>query len=413
MTLPPGSGREPLELLLADVAIRLQLSATDYQKALDRYDAVSTWIERDGSPLSECVDIFYPQGSMAIGATVAARATDDEFDIDVVAQLRLPAGMHSIGPLDLLFDAIRGERGSRYYDMAERKTRCVTIHYADGMHLDVTPSVRIAGTPDRESWIFHDRPENPTEPGKRLIANPYGFAQWFNAVTPPDPVVSRFLMERASEYYTLLEAKRAADAEPVPPREPPLRRSDVVILQLLKRWRNLRYALRVGRRPPSILFAKIVAENVGVGLNLPDSLRHHARNLRDRVRDFHDSGRLVHACNPVCGSDVLTDRWPADFREQRVFVEDLSRLVRQVERLVGGCPLDEMRAIMADLFGEQPTGRAFEVFNETLGDAVRTGSSAHRPGLGAVAISGLGLSSPASARPTRRHTFFGHHPRGR
>ena len=243
------------------------------------------------------------------------------------------------------------------------------------------------------------------------MANPYGFAQWFNAVTPPDPVVSKFLMERASQYYTLLEAKRAADAEPVPPREPPLRRSDVVVLQLLKRWRNLRYAPRVGRRPPSILFAKFVADSVGAGLSLSEALRHHARNLRDQVRDCHDSGRLLHACNPVCERDVLTDRWPANFAEQRVFVEDLARLVRQVERLVGGRSLDEMRAIMAELFGEQPTGRAFELFNESLGDAARSGRSAHRPGLGAVALPGLGLSSSASARQTPRHTFYGGRPR--
>ena len=60
MTLPPGSGQEPLDLLLADVAIRLQLSATDYKKAVDRYEAVSTWIERDESPLSDCVGRVLP-----------------------------------------------------------------------------------------------------------------------------------------------------------------------------------------------------------------------------------------------------------------------------------------------------------------------------------------------------------------
>ena len=413
MMSSPLSAREPLELLLADVAIRLQLSATDHTKAVDRYEAVSTWIERDGSRLRDRVELFYAQGSMAIGATVAARATDDEFDIDVVAQLCLPQPMRPEAPLDLLWEAIRGERGSRYYDMAERKTRCVTVNYKDGMHLDVTPALRIGGTPERESWIFHDRPEDPIEPSTRLVANPYGFAQWFNGVTPPDTDFARFLMERTSRYYTLLKAQRAADAEPVPPREPPLRRSDVVVLQLLKRWRNLRYSRRAGRRPPSILLAKLVGDGVGAGLRLAEGLRHHARNLRDQFRACHDRGLLLHSSNPVCERDVLTDRWPANLAEQGVFVDDLSHLVRQVERMVGDRSLDEMRAIMAGLFGEQPTNRVFGAFNQTLGDAARTGNSGYRRGLGTAAIPGLGLSASASAQETPRHTFYGESPADR
>ena len=73
----PGSRYQasPIDLLLADVAIRVQLSRTDYDKAVRRYETVSEWIERDGSPLVDLVALFYPQGSMAIGATTAARGT--------------------------------------------------------------------------------------------------------------------------------------------------------------------------------------------------------------------------------------------------------------------------------------------------------------------------------------------------
>ena len=76
---PPYQVR-PLDLLLADVAIRVQLSRTDYDKAGHRYQRVSHWVERDGSRLAGLIRLFYPQGSMAIGATIAARGTD-EFDI--------------------------------------------------------------------------------------------------------------------------------------------------------------------------------------------------------------------------------------------------------------------------------------------------------------------------------------------
>ena len=138
---------DPVDILLADVAIRVQLSRTDYDKAVSRYQTINKWIERDGSLLKERVELFYPQGSMAIGATIASRLKTDEFDIDVVSQLDLPDNTSPQKVLDLLFEAIRGEPGSQYYQMAERRTRCVTVHYSDAMHLDVTPALRRDGNP--------------------------------------------------------------------------------------------------------------------------------------------------------------------------------------------------------------------------------------------------------------------------
>ena len=67
-----------LDILLADIAIRLQLSQTAHAKAVGRYEAIRKWIEREGSPLAGLVDLFSPQGSMAIGATIASEETNDE-----------------------------------------------------------------------------------------------------------------------------------------------------------------------------------------------------------------------------------------------------------------------------------------------------------------------------------------------
>ena len=50
-------------------------------------DAINEWLEREDSPLAGFVRDFYPQGGFAIGATVARHSSDDEFDIDVMADL--------------------------------------------------------------------------------------------------------------------------------------------------------------------------------------------------------------------------------------------------------------------------------------------------------------------------------------
>ena len=411
-TMPrPSPLADPADALLADVAIRVQLNRTNYDRAVDRYQAINGWIERDDSPLRDRVERFYPQGSMAVGATIASKLRTDEFDIDVVAQLDLPADVPPKQALDLLYRTIKGPPGSRYHRMTKRRTRCVTIQYGDRMHLDVTPMVRRWSTPEREGWIFHHRPETPHEPGYPLVTNPYGFAEWFKGNTPADDAFADIFEARASA-YDRSQMLAEAVSDPVPPQEPPFRKSKaVIVLQLLKRWRNVQYDARPGRRPPSIMIAKLVVDAANHTDHLSEELLRQARHMLSVFRESHDSGRHIRIVNPVCPQDVLTDRWPVSRQDQITYIRDLEILVANVERLVSGCDLEEMRQIMTRLFGEEPTGKAFAAFNECMGAGVRSGQSRHRPGLGNLVIpgtvTGAGAEVSPVSRPTPPHRFYG------
>ncbi len=415
MTKKTNHSRPPFtdtaDILLADVAIRVQLSRTDYNKAVQRYQTINDLVERDGSQLKDRVELFYPQGSMSIGATIASKLKTDEFDIDIVAQLDLSVNVSPREALDLLYEVIRGEPGSRYYRMAKRRTRCVTIDYSDDMHLDVTPTVRMNGTPELQSWIFHHRAESPQEPSYRLIANPYGFAEWFKVNTPPDSDFSDIFEKRAEEYeqekFRIL-AKAASD--PVPSQEPPFRKSKaVIVLQLLKRWRNVQYDSRPGRRPPSIMIAKLVADAANHTEHLSEELLYQAQNLWSFFRQFHDRNRLVRVVNPVCTEDVLTDRWPESFQDQAQFISDLENLVQKAEQLVAECDLEAMQKIIASLFGEAPTTEAVRAFNELTGKEIGGGRSQHDPQKGGLVIpvAVASVAAPSITRATPRHTFMG------
>jgi hypothetical protein len=185
-----------LDVMLADIAIRIQLTPADYQTAVEHFDAINEWMDRADSPLHGRIELFYPPGGFMIGATTARHATDAEFDIDVMAQINWPANIDPEAALFTAHSAIRGEPGSRYYRKSERKTRCSTVRY-DGMHLDVTPSVRFIGREDRTSLIFHSKPSDPKEPKRTLLANPFGFGQWFIARTPADEIFGLYF-EKAS-----------------------------------------------------------------------------------------------------------------------------------------------------------------------------------------------------------------------
>jgi hypothetical protein len=396
---------DPVDALFADVAIRVQLSATDYGKAASRNRVINDHLEREGSLLRGHVNLLYPQGSMAVGATIASRLRTDEYDIDVVAELALPAETPAEVTLNLLFHSLRGERGSRYYDLVERRTRCVTIHYADRMHIDLTPAVLLPGSQSRTSVLFHHRPSDPHEPTYRLLANPWGFADWFKERTPPDDAFGRIFAERSNAYDSREMAKRAVSV-PVPSQTQAHEKAKaVIILQLLKRWRNVQYDSRKGlRRPPSVMMAKLVADAANRTATLFEEFELQARHLRQVIGAAHDSRQRVQIINPRCEHDNLTDRWPVSFEEQALFVQDLDRLIARLRELPRS-DLGRMRGIMTELFGEIPTGAVFESYNRQLGQSIASGRSMHLPGSGRVfAATG---TAPAQAVATPAHTFFG------
>jgi hypothetical protein len=390
--------------MLADIAVRIQLSPTDYQRAVEHCHAINAWIDREDSPLHGLVEEFYAQGGFAIGATVARHTTDDEFDIDVMAQLTLPAGVDPEVPLFLLDKSIRGDRGSRYHDKADRKTRCSTVYYS-GMHLDVTPNVRVVQRMERTAFIFHSK---PSEPKQTLVANPFGFARWFLIKTPADEAFAEFFEKRSLDYDRMRLLEKA-DAAPVPQHMPAYRKSRAVIaLQLIKRWRTLAYDRRHKnlRRPPSVLLAYYVAERASSTRSLADELIHQVERVIALLQGAEQRRETVRAFNPTCYEDELTDRWPCDLAEQRVFLNELCAFAAQLHRLRQGVPLAEMQCILEGLFGERPARDAVRKYigqHKSDNDAgkglhiLRTGSV---PALGSA-------TAPATARATPRSSPFG------
>jgi len=398
-----------LDVLLVDVAVRIQLTPTDYQQAVEHYGAISEWIDREDSPLHGRVQLFYPQGGFMVGATIARHASDAEFDIDVMAQIDWPAKTDAEFGLSAMHQAIRGEPGSRYYKKAERKTRCSTVHY-DGMHLDVTPAVRVIGREEKTSLIFHSKPSDPKEPKLTLFANPYGFGKWFLANTPVDEVFGLYFEKASLDYERMrLEALAKADAEPVPMQMPVYRKSRAVIsLQLIKRWRNLAYDRRHGelRLPPSVLLAYYIARNANQTDTLIDELIHQVECIIVALQSAERSGRTAVEVNPACAEDELTDRWPASLAEQRVFINELRAFTVQLRRLQEGVPLVEMQRILEELFGERPARGAVRKFAGQHVDDDRASKGFHILRTGSIPALGS-AALPRQARPTPRSSPWG------
>ena len=358
------------------------------------------WIDRPGSPLHGFVALMYPQGSMAIGATIARASDREEYDIDVIVALLIARDSDPQLVLDALYHAIRGEPGSRYYDKTTRHTRCVCVTYEDGMHIDLTPAVLITEREPRSSVIFHSKPEDPAEPKLRLLANPWGLAEWFKEMTPFEADFAKMFEGRAM-------AHDRAPGEPVPDQEPAYRKSRALIApQLIKRWRNVLFAKRERaklRRPPSVLLSTHIADHANRTATLSQEVEHQARQLLLRLEAEKAAGRLIHEVNPRCREDVLTDRWPEVPENQNLMIDDLHDFTAALRLLRSGAlSIDKMGAALERLFGERPARSA-------VNDYMIPPSRPHiEYGTGRIVRPAAAVSvAVPSLKPVAGHRFFG------
>ena len=401
---------EVAEELLIRTAIRIELPPSLHELAVQRYEAVRKHIERDGSPLRDRVRLFYPQGSMAIRATIRSRKRSEGYDIDIVAELILPPWISPARVLDFLFEAINGEPGSRYYSKVKRQSRCVTVEYDDGMHLDVTPSLLVDPHTPRLSHIFHAKPEEPPTQHFTLIMNSFAFIEHVKVRTPVDLVFRERYAREVKRFASSALAVKAGGAIEVPAHavEDGGKSVTIVGLQLLKRNRNERYRARHRMRlPPSVMMSKIGVDVARPGCMLIEALNSISGRLLEELQAAERLGVLIDVRNPMCDEEHFTDRWPEDGLAQRRYIDDLVKFRKQLAALGSGrLSLPEMRNLLALMFGEGPAQSAVDDLAATHGHGIQ--SNSRRVGMGA---GGLSVAAPAiltsGTAHAASHSFYG------
>jgi len=394
------------EQMLAAVAIKIELPPSMHALLAERKAAIEKHLERDGSPLKGKIRLFYQQGSVAIGATIRAKFRFEGFDIDIIVEL-IARDLTPSQALDLLYEAMRGEPGSRYYDMTERQTRCVTVHYADGMHIDLSPSELISEFDPRRSYIYNSKPEEPRSRDHKVLMNSFGFAEEYNATCPVDLSFQQEYARRALKAdYGLIAMQKDADSLPVPAHSTVVGGKSAVTVgqMLIKRNRNIRWANRDGRMPASAMLACLTLEVAESGRTIGQNLRIIAQHILDRLLWAKSVGELIHVENPRCPGDVFTDRWPENHSAQDTMIADMKLFLEQLSVL-----LDDRRTLrercdtLKAMFGEDIGQQVVDDMEREIGEAIRTG----RHGFGA--LGGLAMSPTiAKAKPTvKPSTFYG------
>jgi len=404
---------DPIDRMLAEIAFSIQLPPSLHAKAVARYEAVRKHLESTAAFQNE-VEHFYPQGSMAIDATISTRGTDDEYDIDIIAQLG--GKFRDTQPLDVLEeleDALDGYRGLR----VSRQTRCVTLHYADNMHLDISPVIRQERTPDRQSWIMNAKGPDYSSEDCLVPTNAYAFVEWYKKKTPNETIVRDAFRNR---WLDEMKARAEADVDEVPDQTHfGVKSMATLALQLIKRYRNIRYSdsRRTGRMPPSVMLAYYAAKTSRPGQKLTEALDTVCSAIIADIQLASSRGRLLHVENPEYRDDVFTDRWPGTVAQQNLFASDLGELVSALRGLRNGTvKLTEFPEVLKELFGDRVVTSAIHRVAAENGSAIKgaTQTYTNRGGL----LTGPALIVPATPAVAKSlssvkpmgHTFFGDAP---
>lgn len=157
---------EHFDTFMSDV-VNLNQTRIDSLKA--RVDTIITTLES----FEEYADILIetsPQGSWA-HRTIIKPAGNGGFDADLVAFMKPHKEWTPADYIENLYTQFKAH--GTYASKVSRKTRCVTIQYANEFSIDVVPCIRKVGFWETTEWILN-RSENTEEQ-----ANPDGLSDWF------------------------------------------------------------------------------------------------------------------------------------------------------------------------------------------------------------------------------------------
>lgn len=233
---------QKLGLIFNELAKELNISKTDYDRAVTSYTALGKFMKEHNNDW----DIkIYPQGSFELGTVVKPITEEDQYDVDLIVEIKVPSFTAEdlrIAIINLL------ESYGRYKEKVEEKKPCLRISYAESaqFHMDIAcarpirngSSNNIIEISRKGQYGYYY--EN---------SNPLGYIDWFKNAMRFHQIVNyqkKIIFEKGEteiEPLTLQNIKT------------PLQKA----IQILKRHRDIVFKDDLENRPSSIIITTLCA----------------------------------------------------------------------------------------------------------------------------------------------------------
>jgi len=401
------SSVEGLNKILKQLTEVLDITPTQYKDAVAKYEAVANYLKNDDS-INALEPDMYPQGSFSLGTVIKPLSNKEEYDIDLVCELKRGSStnltQYDLKELigcrlkeGLYRDKLKDLDGGR---------RCWTIEYAEDtqLHLDILPAV-----PDSQSRLLFESIRNNF--GDTAISitdkehddfynlnddwvksNPRGYQKWFKE--------QMLLMLNESKRLFAEQTKANVDDIPDYEVKTPLQRA----VQLLKRHRDTTCEDN-DDKPISIIITTLAARAYRNESNLYEALMNILNGMQSHIKyEFKDGKKIAVIENPVDSRENFADKWEEHPIREQVFFEWLNDAKLYFEEILGKDKgMQWINESLNKGFGEDIVRKTFTALGKSTRGARESGSLRMSVGTG---ILGTALSTESSKK-VKNHNFHG------
>lgn len=400
--------REQFNEILEELSKNIDISETEYKKAVESYQAVGNWLADTRSILNPYHPEILPQGSFLLGTTVKPINENDQLDVDLVCRLDSKnPNWAQVHLKNLVGDRLK-ENGT-YAKMLETEgRRCWTLIYAEGSkyHMDILPSIVSQG--HREilekafSTIdFKDFGQTAIRITDRLKANylternpeywnksnPFGYAVWFQQRCNISISKSVLLSESINPVPKYQSEKL------------PLQR----VVQLLKRHRDMMFNSD-DDKPISIIITTLAAKAYQKEVDVVSALNNVVENMESFIETRYSpryNRYIKWIANPINDEENFADKWPESPNKEHNFYTWIKKVKSDLTSSYELKGIQRIEESFSKAFGEKTTKISLGNLADRSFQKRENGSLFMKHGSGILGAAGIESTNVKS------HSFHG------
>ena len=302
--------------ILKEVIEQLDLPDSAYEKAVNRYESLGDWFDREDSQVNDFNPHIFAQGSFRLGTAIKPLNGNESYDLDLACKLRSGITKQNYTQVELkrlIGNELEGYRVAKQIkEELEEKHRCWRLEYQDDIsfHMDIVPcipedddtqallmkSITSSGigeslaqaTSSTTVSITDDRHESYDKIcGHWLISNPEGYATWFES-------------QMSNQSTFMIMEKAQVDDIPLYRRKTPLQQ----VIQLLKRHRDSMYIQNEDCKPISIIITTLSSKAYNGERDIATALENVLGSMKEYINPSYPR-----VPNPVDPNEDFADRW--------------------------------------------------------------------------------------------------------
>ena len=335
-----------VDTMLRQIANELDISEEKYKNAVDSYNAVGNYLSNH---INAPVEIF-PQGSFRLGTVIKPLTDEDDYDIDLVCKVN----KNFSNAKELKNEVGQALKDSeRYSKMLDKEgKRCWTLKYSDlaQYHMDILPAVEDA-TYDRDRKLKITNKDEITGIYDFTTTNPESYFEWFNSRQQEE---KRRLLEK-------MAIQNNKNIEDVP--EYKIKTTLQVALQIIKRYRDIKFQDNMDNKPISIILTTIMAQIYSGENNVYELIKKFSSRYNEYIT-IKNGVEWVE--NPVNSDENFADKWQIYPERKLAFLQFMSNLKDDIINnafIISGNIFDEADSYKK-MFGENIVKKAYAGIGE-------------------------------------------------